>query len=441
MNIHFVEKDPDAYVMFLGNSLKFFNVNANVKNVVEDIQAGVPESEVQSKNGINAETYSNICSTLNSEAVKTMTGVRDDTLYKLALNVTNVCNLNCRYCYAEGGSYASNESLMDTATAKMAIDLFYSKYERIEVIQFFGGEPLLNEPVIRFVCQYITEMYADGKINRIPIFGAVTNGTIYSDELADTIAKYKITLTISIDGAKEVHDNMRVHKNGDGSFDKIVENIKKYGEHSINIGGVESTYNASHVKHGYSVIDTVKFIKDELDIFSVHIVPVSSEEPTDYSLNDRDSFVDSVKEIFSEKINNKKSYEYAFVSRIVNLLKSKTANKYICEAGLSNFSVSAKGDIYPCFLFTDLQHFKMGNVYDGIGVFDSPEFVGLRESFLKFSKFEYEKCKNCFNNRVCSGCLGTNFFNCGDVFSTPDEDCEMRKALTEKVLIELSNLI
>lgn len=441
MSIHFIKKSEDEYVMFISNALKFYNVNENVKNAVADMQGNTPKTEILSKYNISNEAFEKLRKTINSDNVEDITGESPDTLYRLVLNVTNSCNLNCRYCYADGGSYSSSECLMDITTAKRALDVFYSKYKTIKVIQFFGGEPLLNEPTIRFVCEYINELYANGKIDTLPVFGTITNGTIYSEKLAETISKYNISLTFSIDGPKDIHNSMRVYNNGTGSFEKILENIEKYNAHSIRPTASEVTFNVNHLNNGYSVTDTVKYIKDELQIPNVHIVPVSGDDAADYKLGNRDDFTASVEEIFNEMNMNKKDYSYSFVNRIIKSLKIKKSNKYLCEAGISNYSVSCKGDVYPCFMFTDIPQYRMGNVFDETLVFDNAEFIKLKDTFSKFSKYEYEKCKNCFNNRICSGCLGTNYFNSNDVFCTPDEDCEMQKALTEKVLIELSKLV
>lgn len=441
MKVHFIDKTDDTCVMFLCESLKFFNVNKSIKKVVNDILDGVSEAEIIEKYNIKTETYDNICKILSEDAVEDVTGEKEDTLFRLVLNVTNKCNLNCKYCYADGGNYSSSECLMSKETAKAAIDLFYSRYKGIKVIQFFGGEPLLNEPVIRFTCEYITELYEAGKIDFLPQFGTISNGTIYSDQLAETISKYNISITFSIDGPEKIHDRMRVYKNGSGSFGKIMNNMEKYNQFSVFPASAEVTYNARHIESDYSVIDTIKYLKDELNIPNVHIVPVSGDDSVDFKLDNRDSFNDAVDEAFKEKSEKNKDYSFTYLSRIIKSLKLRKSNKYLCEAGISNYSVSCKGDIYPCFMFTDVEKFKMGNIYDDIPIFDDPVFKEMKARFKSFSKYKYEKCKNCFNNRICSGCLGTNYFNSNDIQDTPEEECEMQKKLTEKVLIRLSDMV
>ncbi|MCH5297928.1 MAG: radical SAM protein [Ruminococcus sp.] len=441
MNAHFIKKTEDSYVMFIGNTMRFYNVNENVKNAVIDIQNGLQKEYILDKYTMTDKIYDNIFQTINASDVVGLQPSSDNSLSKLAINVTNKCNLQCKYCYAGGGSYCSDEGLMDIATAKKVIDVFYNKFKSINAIHFFGGEPLLNEPIIRFICEYITELYNDKKINTMPQFGATTNGTIYSDQLVETMKRFNIFLTISIDGPKEIHDNMRIGKGGKGSFDIIIKNIEKFRSNSININASEITFNNSHLKYDYSVFDTIKYLKDNLDIQNIHIVPVSGNSETDYRLPDSNSFSSSVKTIFEEINRNKKDYSYSMINRVIQSLRNRTTSRFFCGAGLTDYSVSIKGDIYPCFMFTDIESYKLGNVWSEKSFFESPEYSTWRNKFLSFNKYECGECAECFNNRICSGCLGTNYFNTGNIFKPSKMYCDMQKALTENVLLELSEYI
>ncbi|MBQ1410199.1 MAG: radical SAM protein [Oscillospiraceae bacterium] len=438
MNIHFIPNGEDTFIMFLPEALKFYQVNGNTKRLVDEFLKGTPMEEIISRFEISKAEFDQIWNTVFSAPTAAVIPTDDDTLYKLILNVTNVCNLNCRYCYAGGGNYRSAEGLMDIDIAKQAVDLFYSKFKRISLIQFFGGEPLLNEPVIRFVCEYITSLYDTGKIEHLPLFGTISNGTIFSEELAETIKKYNISLTLSIDGPKDVHDCMRVFNCGRGTYDTISETISRFRDSNVHPTMVEATYNIAHEQKGYSVKDTVKHIKEECHIPEVHIVPVTGNEK--YALSNLDSFVDSVSEVFREKAETRKDYSYSLINRIVDGLKKRKTAPYFCTAGVSSLSVSSKGDLYPCFMFTDNPDFFMGSIFEGRAVFDNPRFLAIREKSLAFSKFEAEQCRDCFNNRICTGCLGENYYSTGDAFHTAQDTCDMNKAMTEQVLIALSNI-
>ncbi|HOA00013.1 MAG TPA: hypothetical protein PKJ60_11080, partial [Ruminococcus sp.] len=101
MKVHFIDKSEDTCVMFLCESLKFYNVSKAIKQVVQDMLDGVPKCEILEKYNMKPEAYDNICKILSEDAVEDVTGEKEDTLFRLVLNVTNKCNLNCKYCYAD----------------------------------------------------------------------------------------------------------------------------------------------------------------------------------------------------------------------------------------------------------------------------------------------------------------------------------------------------
>lgn len=440
MRVHFISKgNEEDYVMLLCDSLRFYNINKRTKNIIEDIIENDDKDEILQKHRITKDDYIKIKALLNTKEVPLVTAERPDGLYKLVLNVTNICNLNCRYCYASGGNYNSFEGLMSINVAKKIIDVFYQKYRMIKQIQFFGGEPLLNVPIIKFVCEYIEEKFKNHEIDLMPQFTTVTNGTIYNENFIELLNRYHIAVTVSIDGPQVVHDKMRVYNDGNGTFDKILENILMMKKNSQQPIAVECTYNFAHVEHSISILDVVKYVKDTLKIDSIHLTPVSASKDAPYRLADRTAFVNSVHEIFMENMNNSKKYSYSLVERIIELFQKKQSSKYFCEAGISTISVSHMGDVYPCFMFTGISKFKMGNIFDD-DLFTSDTYNKIVLSVKSFSKFNFEKCKDCFNNRVCYGCLGVNYFNTGNIHKLSDEDCDMQRQLTEHILVELSNM-
>ena len=103
---------------------------------------------------VDLDTYNKFKNLLYKEEIlEEVTAKREHELYKLVLNITNKCNLACKYCYANGGNYCSSEGIMKVETAKATLDTFLKRYRNIRVIQFFGGEPTFNLDVIEFVCK------------------------------------------------------------------------------------------------------------------------------------------------------------------------------------------------------------------------------------------------------------------------------------------------
>jgi len=151
----------------------------------------------------------------------------------LDLSISEMCNLNCHMCIH---SYArqkenprSEKKIMSFETAKMRID-YYMDYMKNNFPQenlsfhFGAAEPLLNKKVLFQCLEYIKvksdpEQNMDLSIN--------TNLTLFNDDIIDTLSQYDFRINIWLDGNKEQSDKIRVDKNYNWTYDKIIGNVKK----------------------------------------------------------------------------------------------------------------------------------------------------------------------------------------------------------------------
>ena len=145
----------------------------------------------------------------------------------LILQVTQQCNLRCKYCAYSGNYYnrSHTSNRMDFETAKKAIDFYLKRSEKADqlVLSFYGGEPLLEFELIKKCVSYILQRKGDKKI----LFTMTTNGTLMTEDVIEFLVKYEFNLMISLDGDKKSHDINRRFKTGKGSFDIILENVSR----------------------------------------------------------------------------------------------------------------------------------------------------------------------------------------------------------------------
>jgi uncharacterized protein len=162
---------------------------------------------------------------------------KDDILFALAnlsqltFEVTDACNLKCKYCgYGEfyNDYDERTEQKLDINTALTIIDylveLWNSKLNvslnKIKYISFYGGEPLLNMSFIKQIVTYVNGLNL--LHNRI-VFSMTTNAILLKSHIA-YLAENRFKILISLDGNRENH-SYRVHKNGKNSFDIVYNNI------------------------------------------------------------------------------------------------------------------------------------------------------------------------------------------------------------------------
>ena len=145
---------------------------------------------------------------------------------KLTLQVTQNCNLRCAYCCYTGEKYNNREhsnKTMPFEIMKQSVDFLmqHSTNSPKVDIGFYGGEPLLEFQKIRKLIGYIEERYPYKKIT----YSMTTNGTLFNTENIQFLIEKNINVMISLDGPRELHNINRVYANGQGSFDKIMENL------------------------------------------------------------------------------------------------------------------------------------------------------------------------------------------------------------------------
>ena len=141
-------------------------------------------------------------------------GSKRKVIKRITLHISNDCNLRCKYCFGGGGSYNQERNLMTEQTAIEFVDFCVEQFERVEKIVFFGGEPMLNLKGMEIVCNRFKYYKEEGKIDILPNFVIITNGTILTDRMLAFIKRNISAMTISIDGPKEINDIQRIYKNG-----------------------------------------------------------------------------------------------------------------------------------------------------------------------------------------------------------------------------------
>lgn len=155
---------------------------------------------------------------------------------ELVLKTTSQCNMRCKYCiysehYPKTSGY-SNE-MTSIEMAQRAVDLFFTLFlktrqynaTREPLINFYGGEPLLNFEMIKSTVLYVEEKYG----SEGPRYSITTNGLLLGNEaIASFLKEYDFSISVSVDGTKRNHDRYRKTVGGQPTYDFILENVSKY---------------------------------------------------------------------------------------------------------------------------------------------------------------------------------------------------------------------
>lgn len=343
----------------------------------------------------------------------------------MCLHIAHDCNLRCKYCFAHTGDYKGQRALMSLEVAKKAIDFLLenSGSRKNLELDFFGGEPLLNFDVVKQTYFYAREKEKEyGKNIR---FTMTTNAYCVTQEMADFMNEHMKNVVISIDGRKEVHDEMRPNAGGKGSFDKVVENAKMIlagrGDKEYYVRG---TYTAKNLDFSKDVLAISDMGFDQISVEPV--VYGGDLEIKEEHLDKIRSEYDKLGKIYLERKKNGKFFN--FFHFMVDLNSGPCLNKRLrgCGAGTEYVAVTPSGDIYPCHQFTGEEDFKIGDVFSGI------QNKEIGKKFCDCHVFNKEKCSECWAKYYCSGgCAANAYFTNGDIMKPYEIGCETEKKRLE----------
>ena len=183
---------------------------------------------------------------------------REDTSeMRVTVLTTLQCNFACDYCFqGDHGDYnkfAAKMSLEQAASvARWIEDRLDETGAKGFVLTFFGGEPLLNLPAMYELAERAWEAsQARGVELRISI---ITNGLLLTPEVVDRLLPFGLKgVKVTLDGDRDTHNRMRPLRGGQGTFDRIVENVRRVADKvAISIGG---NFDASSVDSYPALLD------------------------------------------------------------------------------------------------------------------------------------------------------------------------------------------
>lgn len=354
----------------------------------------------------------------------------------LCLHIAHDCNLRCNYCFASQGDFHGERLYMPLEVGKKALDFLVanSGNRRNLEIDFFGGEPLMNFDVVKELVHYGRSLEeANNKHFRYTI---TTNGLLLDEDNMAFMNEHMDNVVLSLDGRKEVHDNMRPSPNGKGSFDAIVpkflEFVKLRGDKSYYIRG---TFTGKNLDFSKDVL-----FMNELGFDVLSMEPVVTDPKEEYALLD-----EHLETIMQEYENLSKSYieahkkgkGFSFFHFMIDLTQGPCFIKRVagCGAGVEYLAVTPEGDLFPCHQFVGNDDFKIGTLDEGV------KNLKLVDEFRQANVLSKEECNSCWAKFYCSGGCHANAYNSNNDLSKPYKmGCEMEKKRIECAISVAANL-
>jgi uncharacterized protein len=326
-------------------------------------------------------------------------------LQTLVVNVTNQCNLACTYCYEYGEDKivdtenGKQPKFMSEETAFAAVEfaLRESGTNPAAHITFFGGETLMNFPVLKSAIAYARRRAAE--VGKDIDFSLTTNATLLRPDVIDFLADERVGVTISIDGPQEMQDKFRVFSNGQGSYEMAAPRIKALiGRHKTRPIGARVTLT----RQTLDITRIYRHLTEDLGFWEVGFAPVTTAPGRDYAIADEgfdhllEQFRALAREFLEASLANR-HHGFSNVRETLQEIHQGHAKAYPCGAGIGLMGVATDGDVALCHRFAGSSEHKLGSVSDGIDRARQSAFLDAHHINEKTD------CQTCWARPICAG--------------------------------------
>jgi uncharacterized protein len=350
----------------------------------------------------------------------------------MELFITQQCNQRCDYCFVRD----KTSQRMSEEVAFQAVDFLFSHAQEREGlgILFFGGEPLLEFPLIKKVVRYARKRATECDVSIS--FDTTTNGTLLDEEMLAFFRDEGVRYLLSIDGERADHDRHRRLVGGGSSFDAVVPKIRLFKRYQPWQGSRITV----HPEAAPNMRKNVEFLFSEginqFIIGPAHSVP--------WRPDDIKAFAQGLRDVCDFYVEMRKAgrpirltiFELGDLERE----RQRYKNVWGCGAGKGRVCVSVDGRLYGCSKLLSMGRdgegiLPLGDIWNG--------FTNYRARSLlnNMTADPRPQCQRCDVADFCTGnCPATNFEATGSIFLSGPEDCAFTRIFHETNLYLVNRL-
>jgi len=373
-----------------------------------------------------------------------------------AFNVymAQACNLRCRYCFNQQGTFGQTPLFMSEQTARSLLALITrsvrSGRHRVIGVNLFGGEPLLAPRAVYVLARGLQDLNHQDLPARVHLMLS-TNGTIYSKEIFDIIAERPdlSAVIVSLDGFKNTHDRNRPFANprlGSG-YDAVLHNLRRMMREKIPysvtcvvpyphdyIGAAEALHRLGVrrleikelIRHVYGRTSLAGLFRRDFPLWKKRYLAY-----TDY-------YIDYLPSRNPVPHSNR----FNMIGDYARALGKPAADRRTLACGLASekVGVTSDGRLIPCESFLGHDAFEIGNVERGL---DSSKFERFEEWIFSRGqhRIEHKRCRTCYTKLICGGgCYALSYDRTRRLHPLPEASCKYVRETTKIDLYYISRM-
>lgn len=316
----------------------------------------------------------------------------------LSLAVAQKCNLACTYCYAQEGSFGAEPRNMEREAALASLELLFRGAAPGEAVNlaFLGGEPLVNRALIRECTERAVEM---GESRRVRVqFSITTNGTLVGPSDGEFFERHGFAVTVSLDGVGETHDRQRPLRGGQGSYARILQNVRPLlaMQRRMQVSA-RVTVTPGNLRLRETLDELLSLGFHSVGFSPMLHAPSGNAEMDQAALAEMlAQMIDCGEELVRRTIAGER-YAFANLVTAIREIHKGTHRPYPCGAGGGYFGVAAGGELHACHRFVEDPKARFGDVWGGVDEAAQARWLEGRHVHAQ------TPCSSCWARYLCGG--------------------------------------
>ena len=355
---------------------------------------------------------------------------------ELWLVTVQSCNMACRYCVVQGNvqekerrrcapedgaAPSSGRDLMTPETAEAAVRhyarLLQTSRPPMTRVTFYGGEPLLNKKVLLHAVPLIRGISYPGQTRPEPVqILVITNGLHYDPALTEFFRRYRVSVSVSLDGLGRHHDAARVDHAGRGTFERAAKSLRKYKAAGLNVG-ICTTIGTHNVE---DLPEIARFFAEEFGL------PMELQIPADIPLDGGNSYYVDMGEAAEKTLQ---AYELLRGMGLAEGLATRRLKDVVqggfrakdCSAPGGQLVVAPDGSVGPCHALVGSRTFFQDSVHNPR--LDPSALPGFQEWRCRVP-VNMPQCRHCPAIAICGGgCAYNALVRKGSIWELDPQQC------------------
>jgi len=372
--------------------------------------------------------------------------------------VTLRCNHRCIYCHASAQDMNRKDLDMNQETGGQVVDKIFQTTSPFVAIEFQGGEPLVNWPIVKFIIEKAQKK--NKKAKKDLQIRLVSNFSLMTEDKFKYLLSRKVNLCASLDGPEELHNKNRPMDKGNSykeaakwvkKFYKIYPDLRKKG-YIYKMAGL-LTISRFSLPYWKEIID--EYLKLGFDNIALRVLDPfgfsqNSWQKITYSAKDFINFYKkALSYIIELNLKGRKFREEIATVFLTKILTSHDPNhldfRSPCGAGIGQLAYNYNGDVYTCdegrmMSMMGDESFRLGNIFKNSyqEIVTSPVVRTLSTASCLEN---LAGCSDCVYKPYCGVCPIYNYFAQGNIFGQMpnNQRCQINQAILDFLFEKLED--